>query len=200
MSQTGKNMGDSELMSLLFSGRLVDQIEIKEITPCMADPEKIKFIAQADKTLPDILSILYLYVPNGNYSESLGMVSYKQSQRLVTVFSTGKVGMTYVKDRQEADVLVHELKTLVNRAIIYYLNHGKPDVKLIEAKKKVNVNTVYQLLPRSDCKECGEAGCYAYAIKLVNGDVDLEKCKPLLTVTNLEKMNNLKSIMQPIRI
>jgi len=191
---------DDVLASLLFPGKLVETIEIGEITPCMTDPEKIKFIAQADKTLGDILSILYLVLPNANYSESLGMVSYKQNQRLVTVFSTGKIGMTYVKDRQEADRLVQELKALVNRAIIYCLNHGKPDLKLIEARKKVNVNMMYQFLPRSDCKECGEAGCYAYAVKLVNGDVGLETCKPLLTVENFDKMSSLKSMMQPIRI
>ncbi len=187
-------------MSLLFPGRFVEQIEMKEITPCMADPEKTKFIAQFDKTLSDILPIMYLYMPNAKYSESLGMVSYKQSQRLVTVFSTGRIGITYVKDRQEADRLVIELKVLVNRAILYYLNHGKPDVTLIDAKERVNVNTVYQLLPRSDCMECGETGCYAYAVKLVNGDIGLEECRSLSTVANLENMNNLRSMMQPIRI
>ena len=200
MQEKSVNRGISDFSSLLFPGRLVETIEIKEISPCMADPEKIKFIAQADKPLGDILSILYLYMPNSNYSESLAMMSYKQSQRLVTVFANGKVSMTYVKDRQEAEKLVEELRGTLNRAIVHYISHGKPDSKLVEAKKKVNVNMVYQLLPRSDCKECGEAGCYAYAVRLVNGDVDLEKCKPLLTVTSLEKMNSLKSMMQPIRI
>ncbi len=190
----------SDISSLLFPGRLVEKIEIKEISPCMAEADRIKFIAQADRPLGDILSTLYLYMPNSNYSESLAMMSYKQSQRLITVFANGRVSMTYVKDRQEAERLVEELRRILNRAIVHYISHGKPDPKLIEAKKKVNVNTVYELLPRNDCKECGEAGCYAFAVKLVNGDADLEKCRPLLTVANLDKMNRLKSMMQPIRI
>ncbi|MEM2921422.1 MAG: (Fe-S)-binding protein, partial [Candidatus Bathyarchaeia archaeon] len=193
------NRGRNDFSSLLFPGRLVEKIEIREISPCMADPERIKFIAQADRPLDDVLSILYLYMPNSNYSESLAMVSYKQSQRLITVFANGKISMTYVKDRQEAERLVEELRGILNRAIVHYISKGRPDPKLIEAKKRVNVKTVYELLPRSDCKECGEAGCYAYAIKLVNGDADLEKCRPLFSISNLDRLNRLKGIMQPIR-
>ena len=122
MSHSNEDAGNRGVEFLLFPGGLVEKIEIKEITPCTTDTERIKFIAQADKPLSDILSILYLYMPNANHSESLGMTSYKRNQRLVTVFSTGKIGMTYVKDRHEAEVLVDELKSLINRAIISYLH------------------------------------------------------------------------------
>jgi len=198
--QSGRGAENSGLESLLFSGRLVKGIEIKEISLCIADPERIKFIAQADKPLGDVLSILYLYMPNANYSEGLGVVSYKQNQRLVTVFSTGKIGMTYVKDKQEAERFVAELRSLINRAIVYHAIHGEPDPKLIEDKKKLNVAAIYEKLPRNNCKECGEASCYAFAVKLANGDVNLESCKPLTVTSNLENATRLRSMMQPIRI
>jgi len=199
-SRSSKDAANSGLESLLFLGRLVERIKIKEITLCTADPDRIKFIAQADKPLNDILSILYLYMPNANYSESLGIVSYKQSQRLVTLFSTGKIGMTYVKDKQEAERLVEELRNLINRAIVYHALHGEPDPKLIEDKKKLNVAAIYEKLPQSNCKECGESGCYAFAIKLMNGDTSLESCKPLSEASNLKKKTSLGNMIQPIRI
>jgi len=59
-------MSDKDFMGLLFPEALVKKIEIKEITPCTADPERIKFLAQADKSLEDVLPILYLVIPNGN--------------------------------------------------------------------------------------------------------------------------------------
>lgn len=186
--------------SLLFPGRLVERIEIGEVSLCLADPDRIKFIAQADKPLHDILSILYLYMPNANYSQGLGMVSYKQSQRLVTVFSTGKIGMTYVKDRQEAESLVEELRGLINRATIYHIMHGNPDQGLMDAKKSLSVTTIYDSLPHTNCKECGETNCYAFAIRLANGDLNLDLCKPLFTASNTEKATRLRNMMQPIRI
>ena len=188
-------MGD-----LLFSGKLVERIGMGEVSVCVADADRIKFIAQADRSLAEVLSILYLYLPNANYSEGLGMVSYKQNQRLATVFSTGKISMTYVKDKQEAERLVEELRGLINRAITYHIIHGSPDPKLIDVKRKLSVKTVYDNLPRTNCKECGEDNCYAFAIRLTNGDQSLDSCKPLLSTSNIGKATLLRNTMQPIRI
>ena len=83
-------MSNNDFMRLLFPD-LIKKIEITEITPCLSDPERIKFLAQTDQPLGDILPILYLYIPNAKYAEKLGSLSYTHQQHLVTVFSTGKL-------------------------------------------------------------------------------------------------------------
>jgi ArsR family metal-binding transcriptional regulator len=200
MSQHDENEEGAGLGSLLFPGRLVETILMGEVSICVADTDKIKFIAQADRPLGEVLSILYLYLPNANYSDGLGMVSYKQNQRLATVFSTGKISMTYVNDKQEAERLVEELRGLINRAITHHIIHGSPDPRLIDAKRRLSVKTVYDNLPRTNCKECGEDSCYAFAIRLTNGDLSLDSCSPLRAAPNVEKATLLRNMMQPIRI
>jgi ArsR family metal-binding transcriptional regulator len=200
MSQHDENEEGAGLGSLLFPGRLVETILMGEVSICVADTNKIKFIAQADRPLGEVLSILYLYLPNANYSDGLGMVSYKQNQRLATVFSTGKISMTYVNDKQEAERLVEELRGLINRAITHHIIHGSPDPRLIDAKRRLSVKTVYDNLPRTNCKECGEDSCYAFAIRLTNGDLSLDSCSPLRAAPNVEKATLLRNMMQPIRI
>jgi len=39
---------------------------------------------------------------------------------------------------------------------------------------------VYQLLPKTNCGECGESTCMAFASKLINRDARLEDCIPLV--------------------
>ncbi|MGD8505231.1 MAG: acetyl-CoA decarbonylase/synthase complex subunit gamma [Candidatus Bathyarchaeota archaeon] len=39
---------------------------------------------------------------------------------------------------------------------------------------------VYMLLPRTNCKKCGQENCMAFATKLVNRELALELCTPLL--------------------
>ncbi len=39
---------------------------------------------------------------------------------------------------------------------------------------------VYMLLPRTNCKKCGQENCMAFATKLVNRELTLELCTPLL--------------------
>jgi ArsR family metal-binding transcriptional regulator len=185
-----------DFAELLFPETFVKKIEIKEITPCTADPQRIKFLAQADKPLDDVLPILYLAIPNAKYSEKIGALSYNHQQHLITMFATGRIGMTYVKDRSEAEQLVEEARQLINRAFVYLKTHGKPSSELVQAKRELNPMKVYEKLPKTNCGECGEQGCFAFAIKLLNGEKTLEDC-PLLDlkeyITNkvqIEKMTN----------
>jgi len=56
---------------------------------------------------------------------------------------------------------------------------------------------VYKLLPKTNCKECGEENCMAFATKLVNREVTLESCPPLLTKTNEKLYTQLKEMLKP---
>jgi 4Fe-4S ferredoxin len=38
---------------------------------------------------------------------------------------------------------------------------------------------VYVLLPQTNCKQCGEAGCLAFAVLLVQQQHTLDECPPL---------------------
>jgi acetyl-CoA decarbonylase/synthase complex subunit gamma len=71
-----------------------------------------------------------------------------------------------------------------------------------EGKGKVGIRElspidVYKLLPRTNCKECGEENCMAFATKLVNREVSLEKCPPLLTREYEKAYKQLKEMLKP---
>jgi len=56
---------------------------------------------------------------------------------------------------------------------------------------------VYQLLPRTNCGECGEKNCMAFAAKVVNREVEIEKCPPLLEEKYKESYVKLKDLLAP---
>ena len=71
-----------------------------------------------------------------------------------------------------------------------------------EIKGKVGIRElspidVYKLLPRTNCKECGEENCIAFATKLVNREVTLEKCLPILTKEYEKSYIQLKEMLKP---
>jgi acetyl-CoA decarbonylase/synthase complex subunit gamma len=63
--------------------------------------------------------------------------------------------------------------------------------------KELSPLDIYKLLPRTNCKECGEENCMAFATKLVNREVSLEKCPPLLTEKNEKSYKQLKEMLKP---
>ena len=193
-------MKQSDFIDLLFPEAFVKKIDIKEITPCTADPDRIKFLAQADKPLGVVLPVLYLSIPNAKYSEKLEALSYRYKQHLVTIFSTGRIGMTYVKDRNEAEQLVEEVKNLINRAFLHLKTHGKPTPELIGAKKELDPMKIYEKLPKTNCRECGEQGCFAFAAKLLNSEKSLLDCPPITTEKYSTSKTQIEKMMRPIRI
>jgi len=63
--------------------------------------------------------------------------------------------------------------------------------------KELSPIQVYQLLPGTNCKECGETNCMAFAAKLVNREATLEECKPLLEEKYKSSYEKLWSLIKP---
>ncbi len=65
------------------------------------------------------------------------------------------------------------------------------------SKTRISPIDIYKLLPKTNCKECGEENCMAFATKLVNREVNLEKCPPLLEEKNKAAYQKLWELLKP---
>ncbi|MCW4033960.1 MAG: acetyl-CoA decarbonylase/synthase complex subunit gamma [Candidatus Bathyarchaeota archaeon] len=63
--------------------------------------------------------------------------------------------------------------------------------------KQLSPIDVYTLLPKTNCKECGEDNCMAFATKVVNREVNIDMCPPLLTKANEKNYKKLKEMLKP---
>jgi acetyl-CoA decarbonylase/synthase complex subunit gamma len=63
--------------------------------------------------------------------------------------------------------------------------------------KELSPIDVYKLLPKTNCKECGEENCMAFATKIVNREVQVDQCPPLLKKENEKAYNQLKEMLKP---
>lgn len=193
-------MNDNDFLGLLFPEAYVKRIEIKEIMPCTVETNGIKFQAQADRTLDEVLPILYLAIPNAKFSEKIGVVSYKTQERIVNIFSSGRISMTHVKDKQLAERLVEGLRTQINRSHIYLQTHGIPEQTLLESKRNISAMKLYEILPKTDCKECGEQSCFGFATKLFLGEKLPSDCPKLITLKKNQTIYQLERMLAPIKL
>ena len=74
-------------------------------------------------------------------------------------------------------------------------------VELSEKKKtglkELSPIDIYKLLPKTNCKECGQDNCMAFATKIVNREVSIDQCPPLLKKENQEAFAKLKDLLKP---
>ncbi len=115
-----------------------------------------------------------------NYIENKKILTLNIYERLVTLYPSGKISMNKTIDKDDALEVVTEIMKVINEA---YNEIESGDVtnydELKEKLSKIGPLALYNCLPRTDCEECGEKTCMAFAIKLLSGDEELDKCKPL---------------------
>jgi ArsR family metal-binding transcriptional regulator len=98
--------------------------------------------------------------------------------------------MTMIKSEAEAKETLEDLKKTINEAIV------KGVTPVPREKVKVDHAEIYKYLPKTDCKICGEQSCYAFAIRLVGGETNLEKCTPLLEAKFALSLETLRALQE----
>ncbi|WNZ29313.1 MAG: acetyl-CoA decarbonylase/synthase complex subunit gamma [Candidatus Bathyarchaeota archaeon] len=63
--------------------------------------------------------------------------------------------------------------------------------------KQLSPIDIYSLLPKTNCKECGEDNCMAFATKLVNREVNVEQCTPLKDPKYKKNYAKLAEMLKP---
>ncbi|HZD43122.1 MAG TPA: (Fe-S)-binding protein, partial [Methanomicrobiales archaeon] len=63
--------------------------------------------------------------------------------------------------------------------------------------KELSPIDIYRLLPKTNCQECGEANCMAFATRLINGEYTLQDCPPILKEENARLYADLAELLAP---
>jgi len=67
----------------------------------------------------------------------------------------------------------------------------------VEMATSISPTEIYKYLPRTNCGECGETTCMAFAVKLVNREAFLQQCPPLMRPEFKENFDKLWSMLKP---
>ncbi len=59
------------------------------------------------------------------------------------------------------------------------------------------VMELYQLLPKTNCKKCGESTCMAFAVELLSRKKKIEECAPILEDKFKQQKEKLEAILLP---
>jgi ArsR family metal-binding transcriptional regulator len=51
-------------------------------------------------------------------------------------------------------------------------------------------------LPGTNCRECGEQGCYSFAIRLMSSEVSLDKCRPVRDARYATNREHLRALVE----
>jgi ArsR family metal-binding transcriptional regulator len=194
LSEYGKNFlkekeeKNAEKPTDLSQTKPVEVAEIKQLLPCIADPSKFRVIANIAPPLGGTLKVFEPLFPRGRYSDKINALIIQKGEVIATIYGTGKVTLTMIKNENDATGTLENLKNTINEAI------SKGVAPAPREKVRVEPMEIYKYLPQTNCGKCEEQSCYTFAIKLMAGEVTLDKCTPLKEpeyAINLEQLQVL---------
>jgi ArsR family metal-binding transcriptional regulator len=147
--------------------------------PCLADPGRIIVIGETDAPIDGVLPLLNAILPNVvSYHPFSGVMTLRRWPGLITLYPD-KVMITQVTDMEEGLALLAAMRELLNctwarRDEIQPRQEGRRVPRPLD---------VYDLLPHTNCRACGEATCMAFAFGLLEGRLRPEECPPLIDPT-----------------
>jgi len=169
---------------------LLQSYKITRILPCLADPEKIRVIAEISDEIHEAFPYLNTILKGCIYNHPALTLTIKKDGKLLTLHAH-HITLAKIEDEKEAEEILGWLKNLINDT---YENRGKiePNYSMAAELKALDI---FKLLPGTNCKRCGEPSCLAFAVKLIGRDIEIRKCDPLFLEKYQEKRKVLSELL-----
>jgi len=154
----------------------LESISLAKTLPCLAEPGKIIVIGKPSCSLDDVLPYLATLPGVIAFNSETLTLTFRRPHGFMTLY-TDKVYITQVKDSEEG----LELRAALAEAVNATWERRAELVAVTAARRAPGWLDIWTLLPQTNCKQCGEATCMAFAAALLQQTRLLNECLPLVT-------------------
>jgi ArsR family metal-binding transcriptional regulator len=117
-------------------------------------------------------------------------LTFKREGKSIAIYPR-RIAVTKLRDREEATQALDELKDLINHTY-----ESRQNIKPCYKKGgELKYLDVFKLLPRTNCRECGEPTCLAFATRLVLQEANIAQCHPLFSAQFEEQRRKLRDML-----
>jgi ArsR family metal-binding transcriptional regulator len=152
----------------------LDAIALTRTLPCLAEPGKIIVIGKPNRSLTDVLPYLATLPGIIAYNPDAQTLTFHRPAGFMTLYAD-RVYITQLKNADEGLELLAALKDAINAT----WDNRQQLVAVTLARRAPRPLDVWTLLPQTNCGQCGEATCMAFAFGLLQHKRSVVECPPL---------------------
>ncbi len=134
----------------------------------------LRCVAYLDENISDVLPYLNTVLRGHQYITEPPSLTLKFNGKLITIYSQ-EIAINIVKDTAEADNILEWLKQEINDTW-KRRDQIKPSFSVAQ---KPGILNILKLLPKTNCKECGQPTCMVFALLVTEGKKRPEDCPQL---------------------
>jgi ArsR family metal-binding transcriptional regulator len=169
---------------------LFHSYQITRVLPCLADPMKIRAIAEVSEEIQEVFPYINAILKGCIYNHPANTLTIRKDQKLITLHAL-HITLAKIEDEREGEELLSWLKDLINETYDKR-DQIEPNYSMAAELKALDL---FKLLPGTNCKKCGEPTCLAFAVKLAGRDVVIKECDLLFSEKYEEKRRVLTELL-----
>ncbi len=153
----------------------LESFSLTKTQPCLAEPGKIIITGRPSKALNEVLPYAATLPGVIAWNPEACTLTFRRQPGFMTLYPE-QVVITQVKDVAEGLALLAALTEAINAVW-----EKRFELVALTARKRAPRHLdLWELLPRTNCKQCGEATCLAFAVSLLQQNRELAECLPLM--------------------
>lgn len=170
---------------------MIEKYEIEVFTPpCEPGAERFSAIARLSTDISEVLPYLNSTLRGAVYHPAANALTWKKGGHNIA-FHSFKIGTSNVEDREGAEKEIKSLVDLINRT----WDRREEITPDCTTRKRPTAMAIFQLLPQTNCRECGEPTCWIFASKLSASHRSLKDCPLLVTPEYADNLFSLQKIV-----
>jgi len=152
----------------------IEYIMLNHTRPCLAEPGKIIVIGKPDQPLNKVIPYLATLPGIIAYNPDTLTLTFRRPAGFLTLYPD-KIYITQVANVDTGLEILEALREAINATW-----ENRDELEAVTVRKHAPRHLdVYTLLPQTNCKQCSEATCLAFAVQLILRQRTLEECVPL---------------------
>jgi ArsR family metal-binding transcriptional regulator len=152
----------------------VESVQLVKTLPCLAEPSKLIVIGRPTRLIDGVLPLVAAVAPNViAFNPAASTLTLRRKPGFIT-FYPEQVMITQVVDTAEGLELLDAVRDLLNQCWA----HRDTIQPVTTARRAPRPLDVWNLLPQTNCRQCGEATCMAFAFALLLNKQTIDGCLP----------------------
>jgi ArsR family metal-binding transcriptional regulator len=157
-----------------FEEDVFGRAAVTVLAPCVADATKIRLIAHISGDLSKAFPYLNAEMEAASYNRHAPTFTFMDGYRMVNLYPR-RITVAKADEIVDAWRVLEMIRCRVN-AVWARREEIEPDY---EMRQRPPALEVFKRLPGTNCRQCGELTCLAFAVQVNMGQAPLERCKPV---------------------
>ncbi len=173
---------------------LLKSYTLKIVLPeCNPSATTVNAIAELSDDISEVLPYLNATMRGCTYHPEAGILRFIKEGRAINLYPR-QITVTKLESETEARQVLESIRELIN-STYERKSEIEPSYRRGDELKPLDV---YKLLPGTNCKQCGESTCLAFATKLAKQEAKVNGCTPLYSEEYRQRRERLLNLLEGV--